>query len=101
MVERLRASTYPEANRLLITADSRGSNGSRLRLRLWLWNGTRRPAAETGLSVTVRHRSPGTSKWNKVERRLFTAISRSWRVRPLTSHEVVIERSRLQRRPPY
>ncbi len=48
-------------------------------------------ATETGLAITVCHLPPGTSKWNKIEHRLFSAISRSWRARPLTSHEVVIE----------
>ena len=80
--------TYPQAGRLLITADSGGSNGSRL--RLWKTE-LAALATETGLPITVCHLPPGTSKWNKIEHRLFSAISRSWRARPLTSHEVVIE----------
>ena len=80
--------TYPTATRLLITADSGGSNGSRL--RLWKTE-LAALATETGLAITVCHLPPGTSKWNKIEHRLFSAISRSWRARPLTSHEVVIE----------
>jgi len=82
------ANTYPDTRRLLITADSGGSNGSRL--RLWKTE-LAALATETGLSITVCHLPPGTSKWNKIEHRLFSAISRSWRARPLTSHEVVIE----------
>ena len=73
---------------MLITADSGGSNGSRL--RLWKTE-LAALATETGLAITVCHLPPGTSKWNKIEHRLFSAISRSWRARPLTSHEVVIE----------
>ena len=74
--------------RLLITADSGGSNGSRLRL----WKTELAAfAAEAGLDITVCHLPPGTSKWNKIEHRLFSAISRNWRGRPLQSHEVVIE----------
>jgi Rhodopirellula transposase DDE domain len=82
------SNTYPGARRLMITADSGGSNGSRLRL----WKTELAVlATETGLAITVCHLPPGTSKWNKIEHRLFSAISRSWRARPLTSHEVVIE----------
>ncbi len=82
------ANAYSGAARLMITADSGGSNGSRL--RLWKTE-LATLATETGLSITVCHLPPGTSKWNKIEHRLFSAISRSWRARPLTSHEVVIE----------
>lgn len=82
------AAAYPGAARLMITADSGGSNGSRLRLWKTELAGL---ASETGLAITVCHLPPGTSKWNKIEHRLFSAISRSWRARPLTSHEVVIE----------
>ena len=79
---------YPNAKRLLITADSGGSNGSRLRL----WKTELAVfAAESGLDVTVLHLPPGTSKWNRIEHRLFSAITLNWRGRPLTSHEVVIE----------
>lgn len=76
------------STKLLITADSGGSNGSRLRL----WKTELAAfATEAGLDITVCHLPPGTSKWNKIEHRLFSAISRNWRGRPLESHEVVIE----------
>lgn len=78
---------YPHASRLLITADSGGSNGSRL--RLWKTE-LAKFADETGMAVTVCHLPPGTSKWNKIEHRLFSFISKNWRARPLTSHEVII-----------
>ena len=80
--------SYPGATRLLITADSGGSNGSRL--RLWKTE-LARLAAGTGLQITVTHFPPGTSKWNKVEHRLFSFITMNWRARPLESHQVVIE----------
>ena len=82
------SSSYPSAARLMITADSGGSNGSRL--RLWKTE-LALLATETGLAITVCHPPPGTPKWNKIEHRLFSAISRNWRARLLTSHEVVIE----------
>jgi hypothetical protein len=78
---------YPQARRLLITADGGGSNGSRLRLWKVELAGL---AARTGLDITVCHFPPGTSKWNKIEHRLFSAITSNWRGRPLTSHEVVV-----------
>jgi hypothetical protein len=79
---------YRDASRLLICADAGGSNGYRVRL----WNvELQRLADETGLSITVCHLPPGTSKWNKIEHRLFSHISMNWRGRPLTSHEVVVE----------
>jgi hypothetical protein len=82
------AAAYPHATRLLVTADSGGSNGSRLRL----WKTELAVlAADTGLAVTVAHLPPGTSKWNKIEHRLFSAITLNWRGRPLTSHQVIIE----------
>src|SRR5512135_2380760 len=82
------AVSYPGSDQPLITADSGGSNGSRLRL----WKTELAAfAAEAGLDITVCHLPPGTSKWNKIEHRLFSAISRNWRGRPLESHEVVIE----------
>ena len=84
----LGANTYPGSTRLLITADAGGSNGARL--RLWKTE-LAKLADETGLDITVIHLPPGTSKWNKIEHRLFSAISRNWRGRPLQSHEVVIE----------
>ena len=79
--------TYPRAKRLLITADSGGSNGSRL--RLWKWE-LQKLADETGLRIAVCHFPPGTSKWNKIEHRMFCHISRNWRGRPLTSQEAVV-----------
>ena len=79
---------YPGATRLLITADGGGSNG--YRTRLWKTE-LARFAGETGLPVTVCHLPPGTSKWNKVEHRLFSHISMAWRGRPLSSHEVIVE----------
>ena len=82
------ADTYPLATRLLIAADGGGSNGARLRL----WKTELAAFAEqTGLQITVTHLPPGTSKWNKVEHRLFSQITMNWRGRPLTSHEVVVE----------
>ena len=81
---------YPAARRLLITADAGGSNGYRARA----WKaGLAALAGETGLEITVCHfppALPGTSKWNKIEHRLFSHITMNWRGRPLTSHEVVI-----------
>ena len=82
------SNAYPGTTRLLITADAGGSNGSRL--RLWKTE-LAQFAAQTGLTITVCHLPPGTSKWNKIEHRLFSAISRNWRGRPLESHEVIIE----------
>lgn len=85
---RVGADAYPNAGRLLVTADGGGSNGSRLRL----WKAElARFADETGLAVTVVHLPPGTSKWNKVEHRLFSHITMNWRGRPLESHEVVVQ----------
>jgi Rhodopirellula transposase DDE domain len=79
---------YPQATRLLVTADAGGSNG--YRVRAWKTQ-LARLAAETGLAVTVCHFPPGTSKWNKVEHRLFSHISTNWRGRPLVSHQVIVE----------
>ena len=79
---------YPDADRLLITADSGVSNGSRL--RLWKTQ-LAELATETGLRITVCHLPPGTSKWNKIEHRMFSAITLNWRGRPLETHEVVVE----------
>jgi hypothetical protein len=80
--------TYPGADRLLITADGGGSNGSRL--RLWKTQ-LAELATQTGLQITVCHLPPGTSKWNKIEHRMFSAITMNWRGRPLETHEVVVE----------
>ncbi|MET9338207.1 ISAzo13 family transposase [Nonomuraea sp. NPDC003804] len=78
---------YPDASRLLITADAGGSNSYRFRV----WKAELAAlAAETGLAITVCHFPPGTSKWNKIEHRLFSHITMNWRGRPLTSHEVVV-----------
>jgi hypothetical protein len=79
---------YPNASRLLITADGGGSNG--YRTRLWKTE-LAALAAETGLTITVCHLPPGTSKWNKIEHRLFSHISMNWRGRPLTSHDVIVQ----------
>lgn len=79
---------YPQARRLLVTVDGGGSNGSRL--RAWKVE-LGRLATETGLDITVCHFPPGTSKWNKVEHRLFSFISLNWRGRPLTDYQVVVE----------
>jgi len=79
---------YPHARRLLITADGGGSNG--YRTRLWKVE-LAKLATQTGLEITVCHLPPGTSKWNKIEHRLFAHISMNWRGRPLTSHEVIVE----------
>ncbi len=80
--------TYPHATRLLITADAGGSNG--YRTRAWKTE-LAALAAQTGLAITVCHFPPGTSKWNKVEHRLFSHITLNWRGRPLTSHEVILQ----------
>ena len=79
---------YPEINQLMITADGGGSNGSRVRLfKVELQN----LADETGLTLQVCHYPPGTSKWNKIEHRLFCHITQTWRGKPLTSRETVVE----------
>ena len=79
---------YPGARRLLITADAGGSNDHRKRA----WKAElAKLAAETGLEITCCHFPPGTSKWNKIEHRLFCHISRTWRARPLASHQVIID----------
>jgi hypothetical protein len=80
--------SYPKAQRLLITADSGGSNGARV--RLWKWE-LQQLADETGLEIAVCHFPPGTSKWNKIEHRLFSFISQNWRGKPLISHQVIID----------
>ena len=86
--EKTGKASYPDATRLLITADAGGSNGSRL--RLWKVE-LARLAHELGLEISVSHFPPGTSKWNRIEHRLFAQISMNWRGRPLTSHEVIVE----------
>jgi transposase len=78
---------YPRIRTLLICADSGGSNGYRVRL----WKRELQRLADTiGLDITVCHLPPGTSKWNKIEHRLFSHISMNWRAQPLTSHEVIV-----------
>jgi hypothetical protein len=78
---------YPDAGQLLITADSGGSNGSRV--RLWKLE-LQKLADETKLEISVCHFPPGTSKWNKIEHRLFSFITQNWRGKPLVSHEVIV-----------
>lgn len=78
--------SYSQAKRLLITADSGGSNGARV--RLWKWE-LQQLADETGLEISVCHFPPG--KWNKIEHRLFSFISQNWRGKPLISHQVIID----------
>jgi Rhodopirellula transposase DDE domain len=80
-------AAYPQARRLLVTADAGGSNGYRTRA----WKaGLAALAAETGLEITVCHFPPGTSRWNAIEHRLFSHISMNWRGRPLASHDVIL-----------
>jgi hypothetical protein len=78
---------YPEARQVVITADGGGSNGSRL--RLWKLE-LQRFADETGLSLSICHFPPGTSKWNKIEHRLFSFISSNWRGEPLRDYETIV-----------
>jgi transposase len=79
---------FPQATQLLVTADGGGSNGSRCRL----WKlALQRLADETGLKVTVAHFPPGTSKWNKIEHRLFCHITHNWRGQPLVSREIIVQ----------
>ena len=78
---------YPEATRLLITADGGGSNG--YRVRLWKRE-LQNLSNETGLKISVCHFPAGTSKWNKIEHRLFSFISKNWRGRPLTSLMAIV-----------
>ena len=80
-------AAYPRAARLLLTADSGGSNGARV--RLWKLE-LQRLANDTGLQISICHLPPGTSKWNKIEHRLFSYISQNWRGKPLISHQVIV-----------
>src|SRR3954453_2231686 len=81
-----RRQCYPALSRIMITADCGGSNGPRL------WKGElQRLADETGLPLQVCHYPPGTSKWNKIEHRMFCHISRNWRAAPLTSRLTAVE----------
>ena len=79
--------SHPDAKKILITADGGGSNGHRV--RLWKTE-LQKLADETGLEISVCHFPPGTSKWNKIEHRLFSYISINWRGKPLTSYEVIV-----------
>lgn len=85
--ERMGSGRYPRASRLLITADSGGSNSPRT--RLWRW-ALQQFANETGLKIELCHYPPGTSKWNKIEHRLFCHITRNWQGVPLESYEIVV-----------
>jgi hypothetical protein len=80
-------TVYPGASSLLVTADSGGSNGDRL--RSWKWE-LQQFANESGMTISVCHFPPGTSKWNKVEHRLFSFISQNWRGQPLLTYETVV-----------
>ena len=86
--QRMGRGAYPHATELLILADAGGSNG--YRPRLWKTS-LHRLAVETGLSITVCHFPPGTSKWNKIEHRMFCHVTENWRGQPLISHEVIIQ----------
>jgi hypothetical protein len=84
----LGAARYPTATRLLITADCGGSNGARVRL----WKRELQVLAdELGIAITVCHLPPGTSKWNRIEHRLFAFITQNWRGKPLVSHQVIVQ----------
>ena len=85
--EQLFAEKYAKANKILITADAGGSNGSRT--RLWKWE-LQRLSNEFKIPISVCHFPPGTSKWNKVEHRLFSFISSNWRGTPLNDYETVV-----------
>lgn len=85
--ERLGRTRYPRAKRLLITADCGGSNSPRT--RLWRW-AVQQFANRTGLKIELCHYPPGTSKWNKIEHRLFCHITRNWQGVPLETHEIVV-----------
>ncbi len=84
----LGAARYPNATRLLITADCGGSNG--VRLRLWKRE-LQTLADQLGSAITVNHLPPGTSKWNRIEHRLFAFITQNWRGKPLVSHQVIVQ----------
>ena len=87
-LDRMGRERYPTVTSIMITADGGGSNGSRVRL----WKvALQQLADETGLKFEVCHYPPGTSKWNKIEHRMFCHITQNWRGKPLTSHLTVIE----------
>ena len=83
-----RRARYRQATRLVITADGGGSNG--YRVRLWKRE-LQRLADEIGIAIEVHHLPPGTSKWNKIEHRLFSFISQNWRAKPLVSYQVIVD----------
>jgi hypothetical protein len=84
----LGADRYPRAKQLLITADCGGSNGSRVPL----WRTELQSLADqAGLAITAAHLPPGTSKWNRIEHRLFAFITQNWRGKPLLTHEVIVQ----------
>jgi len=85
--QRMGSTTYPEATELLITADGGGSNGTRA--RLWKVS-VQQLAEELGLKIMICHFPPGTSKWNKIEHRMFCHITENWRGRPLVSQAVIV-----------
>ena len=87
-LEKMGRQRYPKAQELMITADCGGSNGARV--RLWKVE-LQKLADETGLAIKVRHYPPGTSKWNKIEHRMFCHITQNWRSRPLTDRAAVVE----------
>ena len=85
--ERMGKKKYPGARMIFITADGGGSNGH----RLWLWkHELARLATTTGLEIIVSHYPPGTSKWNKIEHRLFSRITQNWRGRPLETYQTIV-----------
>jgi hypothetical protein len=84
----LGATHYPTATRLLITADCGGSNG--VRVRLWKRE-LQTLSDQLGIAITVCHLPPGTSKWNRIEHRLFAFITQNWRGKPLVSHQVIVQ----------
>jgi hypothetical protein len=85
--ETMGRARYPDATRLMVTADAGGSNG--YRNRLWKVE-LAKLAAETGLQITVCHYPPGTSKWNKIEHQMFSFVTINWRGKPLTSYQVIV-----------
>jgi hypothetical protein len=85
---RMGGARYPRAKRLLITADCGGSNGARV--RLWKVE-LQKLADQTGLTIVVAHHPPGTSKWNRIEHRLFSFITQNWRGKPLLTHQVIVQ----------
>ncbi len=87
-LDKMGRQRYPDARELTITADCGGSNGARV--RLWKVE-LQKFADETGLAIKVHHYPPGTSKWNRIEHRMFCHITQNWRSRPLTDRVAVVE----------